>query len=218
MGIFSESDSERSIREHNEGQKAGARATNLDKVVHNLGGDSGRSAAYNAGWDNGIANPEPKRHSRVNSNSRTSKPAGRPSSKRRTKENSSSSGSSTSQESSGLIGCIGPLVLVGIVGYGLYYFASLPIKRYGGPPGPYDLDGVGLQAQPLAWTNKVVNVTNLNIRENPSKEANVVWQAQKGDIIAVSGNPRLVGGELWIKVSVDNGRIQGWASRKMISN
>ncbi len=57
MGIFSESESEREVREHNEGQADGSRAGGWDKVAHNLGGDTGHSDAYNAGWRNGVDNP-----------------------------------------------------------------------------------------------------------------------------------------------------------------
>ncbi len=56
MGFFSESESEREQREHNEGQKDGSEAGPLDKFVHNVR-PGGGSDAYNAGWDNGVENP-----------------------------------------------------------------------------------------------------------------------------------------------------------------
>ncbi len=56
MGIFSESESEREVREHNEGQKDGSQADVLDKIVHNVR-PGGGSDAYKAGYDNGVENP-----------------------------------------------------------------------------------------------------------------------------------------------------------------
>jgi hypothetical protein len=50
MGIFSESDSERAVREHNEGQKAGSEATPGTSWTPNRG-NTGHSDAYNGGWD-----------------------------------------------------------------------------------------------------------------------------------------------------------------------
>ena len=57
MGIFSESESEKAIREHNQGQKDGSQADFWDKIAHRIGGNPGCSDAYNAGWDNGVDNP-----------------------------------------------------------------------------------------------------------------------------------------------------------------
>jgi hypothetical protein len=53
-----ETESERQVREHNEGQKDGSQAGSLDKISHRLSG--GGSEHYNKGWENGENHPPQK--------------------------------------------------------------------------------------------------------------------------------------------------------------
>ena len=57
MGFFGESESEREIREHNEGQEAGSKASLVEQLGQSLFRGIGTSEAYDKGFDNGVKNP-----------------------------------------------------------------------------------------------------------------------------------------------------------------
>ena len=52
-----ESESERKIREHNEGQADGAEASDLEIIIHNNLSSMACSDEYNEGFKNGANNP-----------------------------------------------------------------------------------------------------------------------------------------------------------------
>ncbi len=51
-----ETESEHAEREHNDGQEDGSKSDFLSQIVHS-GLHDLYSDEYNAGWDNGVANP-----------------------------------------------------------------------------------------------------------------------------------------------------------------
>lgn len=69
----------------------------------------------------------------------------------------------------------------------------------------------------VVWTMRAVNTIKLNVRSSPGASSPVVAQFEKGARLATSGEPVNVGGDLWIKVSTDDGKIQGWANKKYLS-
>jgi hypothetical protein len=108
-----------------------------------------------------------------------------------------------------LLGCLGPLVLVTVVVLAIYWLGSLGLKQA--------KEIRANQGQQVVWTMRAVNTTKLNVRSSPGANSPVVAQFNQGARLATSGEPVNVGGDLWIKVSTDDGKIQGWANRKYLS-
>lgn len=62
----------------------------------------------------------------------------------------------------------------------------------------------------------MVNTLELNIRSNPGANSPIVGKFKKGARLAFTGEPVNIDGGLWIRVSTDDGKIQGWANRKYL--
>lgn len=62
-----------------------------------------------------------------------------------------------------------------------------------------------------------VNTSKLNVRSGPSADSPVVARLGRGARLAVTGDPVGKGQEQWVRVSADDGKIQGWANLKFLS-
>ena len=71
--------------------------------------------------------------------------------------------------------------------------------------------------QQTVWTVGMVNTQELNVRSEPGANSKIVGKFKKGARLAFTGNPVSHGGGFWIRVSTDDGKIQGWANKKFIS-
>src|ERR1051326_2711663 len=168
MGILSESESERAVRENNDGQKAGSQATALDKVVHRIGGNTGYSDAYNKGWENGVNNPAPKEDFFAGDNNETCRDNSSDDTSEDYKgsEASSSSSYSGSSSSSGdTSGSSGAgallLVVIAIVGVIILVVNGLNATKWTG------------NAKEV-WVTMNVNTTMLNVRSGPGTDSPVI--------------------------------------------
>lgn len=61
-----------------------------------------------------------------------------------------------------------------------------------------------------------VSTSRLNVRSGPSADSPVVAQLGRGARLAVTGEPVGKGQEQWVRVSADDGKIQGWANLKFL--
>jgi len=116
---------------------------------------------------------------------------------RRKRNNHSSQPSSNSGES----GIVALIVIAVVIG-GVVWLGSTPIKRY--------------QANQEIWTMRRVKAVKLNIRSAPGVQSPVVAEFEQGGRIAVTGEPVKEGNSLWIRVSSDDSKIQGWANQSYI--
>lgn len=210
MGIFSESDSERAVREHTEGQRDGSKASNLDKVVHNFSG--GQSEAYNAGWRNGVDNAVSESGSQEEESPSpySSETSSRSTSRREPRSNSSSGSNGTSTSSPPTtLGCIAMLVVGGLAIWGLNWISKSGLERY------YELKN--MQSQQEVWTMREVSATELNVRSGPGTDSPVVGKFRRGARLATTGEPVKVDNQSWIRVSTDDRKTQGWANQKFIN-
>ena len=120
--------------------------------------------------------------------------------KRRKKDSRSSQSSSSSGESNshGFVALIGIAIVIGAV----VWLGSTPIERH--------------QPNQEVWTMRRVKAVKLNIRSAPGVQSPIVAAFEQGGRIAVTGEPVKVGNSLWVRVSSDDGRIQGWANQSYI--
>lgn len=72
-------------------------------------------------------------------------------------------------------------------------------------------------SQQTVWKMMGVNTSKLNVRSSPSADSPVVAQFGRGARLNVTGEPVGKGQEQWIRVSADDGKIQGWANLKFLS-
>jgi len=213
MGIFSESDSERAVREHNEGQDAGSKAGPVDKFVHRMADSMGRgySDAYNKGWEHGVNNPSKDDHGGKGENKTYSNASNNKREKHRARADSTSSSgyssSSSDSDSSGLSG-VGVLLFVVI---GVVVVIVLVTNGYKSP------NGKGSNGKDV-WVVMNVNTTRLNVRSGPGTENSVVAKFERGARLATTGEPVTKGNEQWVRVSTEDGSVQGWVNLKLLSS
>jgi hypothetical protein len=119
---------------------------------------------------------------------------------RRKKNGRSSQSSSSSGESNshGIVALIGIAIVIGVV----VWLGSTPIERH--------------QPNQEVWTMRRVKAVKLNIRSAPGVQSPIVAAFEQGWRIAVTGEPVKEGNSLWVRVSSDDGRIQGWANQSYI--
>lgn len=113
----------------------------------------------------------------------------------------SSDSSSSSTTSAG--GCIAPLLIVLAVIGGVYWLSGIEIKRWG--------------KEKEVWTMMGVNTDMLNVRSGPGTNYGVVEKFPRGARLAITGQPTMNGSDEWIRVSIDDGKVQGWANLKYLS-
>ena len=82
------------------------------------------------------------------------------------------------------------------------WLGSTPIERH--------------QPNQEIWTMRRVKAVKLNIRSAPGVQSPIVAAFEQGWRIAVTGEPVKEGNSLWVRVSSDDGRIQGWANQSYI--
>lgn len=215
MGVFSESDSERAVREHNEGQDAGSKADGVDKFAHRVWGSTGYSEAYNRGWENGVNNPAPiddddgdgddETYSGNESHETRENYGGSGASSSSSGHSGSSNSSSGTSESSGV-----PLILVVVVIGGVIILGNWGMNRFKamewGSKGKQEVRMMG------------VNTTMLNVRSGPGTTSTIIAKFAQGARLATTGEPVLVNGnEQWVRVSTEDGSVQGWVNLKFLS-
>lgn len=71
--------------------------------------------------------------------------------------------------------------------------------------------------QQTVWKTMGVNTSKLNVRSGPGADSPVVAHFGRGARLVVTGEPVNRGQEQWIRVSADDGKIQGWANLKFLS-
>jgi hypothetical protein len=112
--------------------------------------------------------------------------------------------SSQSSSDFGESGSFGIVVLIGIaiVIGAVVWLGSTPITRR--------------QPNQEVWTMRRVKAVKLNIRSAPGVQSPIVAAFEQGWRIAVTGEPVNEGNSLWVRVSSDDGKIQGWADQSYI--
>jgi hypothetical protein len=196
MGVFSESDSERAVREHNAGQAAGSKADGVDKFAHRVWGSTGYSDAYNKGWEHGVNNRAPnddyggkgddKTYSSRSSNNKRE----RSRANRNSNSGSDYSGSlSSSSESSGSSG-VGALLFVVIAIVGVIILVM----------NGYQSVGRGNSEKEVS-VMMGVNTTMLNVRSGPGTENSIIAKFGRGTLLTTTGEPVTKGNEHWVRVS-----------------
>lgn len=83
-------------------------------------------------------------------------------------------------------------------------------------PGKSEEKHIG-QNQQTVWVMGMVNTQELNVHSNPGVNSPVIAQLGKGARLTYAEVPVSVGNDLWVRISADNGRIQGWASKQYIN-
>jgi len=121
---------------------------------------------------------------------------------RRKKKGRSSQSSSDSGESGsfGVVALIGIAIVIGVV----VWLGSTPIERH--------------TPNQEVWTMRRVKAVKLNIRSAPGVQSPIVAAFEQGWRIAVTGEPVNEGNSLWVRVSSDDGKIQGWANQSYIDS
>lgn len=115
--------------------------------------------------------------------------------------------SSSSSTSSG--GCIVPLIIVIVVIGGVIWLGKSGLDRY------RETKRWGQNQE--VWTMMGVNANQLNVRSGPGTDSPVVAKFGRGARLAMTGEPVMHGNERWVRVSTDDGKVQGWAVLKFLS-
>lgn len=119
---------------------------------------------------------------------------------------SSSSYSSSDTSARSFIGCL--ILMVVIVG-GVILLGKAGMDRYN------ETKSWGKNQE--VWTMMGVNTTMLNVRSGPGTNSPVIARFGRGARLATTGNPVMNGNQQWVRVSTDDGKVQGWANLKLLS-
>jgi len=110
---------------------------------------------------------------------------------------------------------VGAALIVAAVVVALVYAGGLIMPTPKNPGDQFSQGSAG--SQQTVWKMMGVNTSKLNVRSGPSADSPVVAQFGRGARLTVTGEPVSKGQEQWIRVSADDGKIQGWANLKFLS-
>lgn len=121
------------------------------------------------------------------------------------------SGSSYSGSDINTGSAIGLLIFLVIVVGGVILLGKAGMDRYN------ETKSWGNNRNQEIWTMMGVNTTMLNVRSGPGTNSPVIAKFERGARLATTGDAVVNGNEQWVRVSTDDGKVQGWANQKFLS-